>query len=75
MDMTPESIAKLREFFKNDPMKCEVVDNKDAIEAAIERHAKEGRRLAAVSNAGLSDGKMRLTFLPESAFGRASTRT
>lgn len=64
-----ETIKILQEFAKNDPMKCEIIDhNETDFDAALERHAKEGRRLAAMSNAGLPVGKCRLTFLPESVF-------
>lgn len=50
-------------------MVADVVDeNWQAIQASIDRHVAKGLRWAATSNAGLPDGKVRLTFLPESAF-------
>lgn len=65
----PEEIWNLMmEAFKDDPMKVVIVDSKDDIPSIVEKHKREGRRVAAVSNAGLSNGKMRITFLPESAF-------
>lgn len=67
--MDKNVMEALRELAKNGPMKCEIVGDQQQFDAAIERHAKEGRRLAAVSNAGLSfSNQRRLTFLPESAF-------
>lgn len=68
MKLTPEAIEAFREFARIDPMKCEIVQNDVEFDAAVERHAKDGRRLAAVSNTGLKPPKRRLTFLPTSAF-------
>lgn len=68
-EISEDTLAALREFIKNDPMKCEIIgDAESEFSEAVDRHAKEGRRLAAVSNAGLPAGKRRLTFLPQSAF-------
>lgn len=68
MNLSQELIDLLREFEKDSPMKCVVVSSQSELEAAVEAHAKEGRRLAAVSNTGLSHPFKRLTFIPASAF-------
>jgi hypothetical protein len=58
----------LREMATNSPMKCEIVETDEAFADAVARHKAGGRRLAAVSNAGLKPPARRLTFLPDSAF-------
>lgn len=68
MEFTPGFIEAMRKFAEADPMKCEIVGTDAEYAAAVERHAKEGRRVAAVSNAGLKDPQRRITFLPNSAF-------
>lgn len=69
-NLTPDIIELLRQAEENSPLKCEIVDSDQAFDEAVERHAKDGRRLAAMSNAGLPAGQQRLSFLPESAFTR-----
>lgn len=73
MGMTPELIEFLRDFEALSPMKCKVVSSEEEFEAAVKENSEAGRRLAAVSNAGLSGPYRRLTFLPHSAFTDAAT--
>lgn len=61
-------LTALQKFEKASPMKCVIVSSEAEFAAALESHAKEGRRLAAVSNIGLAEPLRRLTFLPASAF-------
>ena len=64
-----DMLVELEKKFPS-PMRCEVVASKAEYDAAVERHAKEGRRVAAVSNTGLQAPLRRITFLPETAFVR-----
>ncbi len=65
-----ELIELLDEMEKDHPMpmRCIIVSDDLEYQVAIERMGAEGRRLAAVSNAGLDPPRRRLTFLPHSAF-------
>ncbi len=49
-------------------MEIRIVSSEAEWHAALEEMALKGLRLAASSNAGLPKGKVRLTFLPQSAF-------
>lgn len=50
------------------PMKTVVVDGETDIDAVYAEMEAKGLRFAAMSNAGLPYGQLRLTFLPSSAF-------
>jgi hypothetical protein len=63
-------IGLLIELERSSPMRCEVVDSAEAMQEAVDRHLREGRRLASVSNAGLEPPQRRLTFLPSECFTR-----
>lgn len=53
---------------ESSPMRTAIVSSEAEFDAAVEEHNANGRRLSAVSNAGLDQPKQRLTFLPASAF-------
>lgn len=58
----------LSEFEALSPMRCFIVSSEEELAALKIAQQKEGRRLAAISTSGLKSPKVRVTFLPESAF-------
>lgn len=67
-EISPEALALLQEFIESNPIRVAVVPSEEEFVKAVAFYVKQGRRLAAVSNCGLPEGKRRLSFLPESAF-------
>lgn len=49
-------------------MRTAVVTNEDEFHEAVAAAEKDGLRCAAVSNAGLPNGHVRMTFLPADVF-------
>ncbi len=70
MKMTAE-IRELLDIMEKDfpnPMQTVIVGTDAAYDNAVTKMKEQGKRLAAVSNAGLPEPLRRLTFLPDSAF-------